>query len=270
MVTFVTSTGVKWGPMRVRKYTAGIVAAIVLTVTVVTSGASPAQAVTKDPVVIVAGTFAGQAVASVFYAPMAARLRADGYRVYIFGLPQSGLGDARNAAAALSTFVDGVRSSTGSAQVDLIGHSQGGMISRYYIKYLGGATKVDSYIGLGAVDYGTSVANLANLLGVGNCLGIIGCQQMAIGSSFLNDLNAGDDTIGNVVYTNIVTSMDEVIIPYTNGYLHNDGNNTNVDVRSSCWARLVGHITLATDGAVYSGIQDALAHRAISFNCWAI
>ena len=29
----------------------------------------------------------------------------------------------------------------------------------------------------------------------GKVLGIIGCQQMSIGSSFLNDLNAGDDTI---------------------------------------------------------------------------
>ena len=93
---------------------------------------------------------------------------------------------------------------------------------------------------------------------------------MTIGSSFLNDLNAGDDTIGNVSYTNFVTSWDEVIIPYTNGYLNNDGNNTNVKIQSQCWARIVGHITIAIDGAVYSGIQDALAHRSISLNCWAI
>ena len=184
---------------------------------------------------------------------------------------QSGLGDARDAAAALNSYADSVRSQTGASKVDLVANSQGGMISRYYIKYLGGANEVDSLVNLGAVNYGTSVANLAKLLGVGNCLGIIGCQQMSIGSSFLNNLNSGPDQIGNVKYTNIVTALDEVIIPYTNGYLNNDtANNTNVRIQSPCWARLVGHVTLATDGTVYSGIQDALAHRAITLNCWAL
>ncbi len=233
--------------------------------------ATPAGAVTaKDPVVIVAGTFAGQGIASVYYAPLAARLRADGYRAYIFGLPDSGLGDARDAAAALNTFVDGVRAQTGSAKVDLIGHSQGGMISRYYIKYLGGANEVDSLINLAAVNYGTAVANLAKLLGLGNCIGVISCQQMSIGSSFLADLNAGDDTIGNVSYTNFGTVFDTVIVPYTNSFLANDGNNKNVTVQSPCFARYVDHITIALDGTVYSGIQDALAHRSISLNCFAL
>ncbi len=256
--------------MKFRKLAVTITTALVLSVTGMTSMATPAQAVTNDPVIIVAGTFAGEAVASIFYAPLKARLQADGKRVYIFGLPQSGLGDARNAAAALNTFADSVRSQTGAAKVDLIGHSQGGMIARYYIKNLGGQYEVDSLVNLGAVHYGTAAANLANLLGIGNCLGIIGCQQMTIGSSFLNSLNYGDDTIGNVYYTNIVTSMDAVIIPYTNGYLNNDGNNVNTNVRSKCWGRVVGHITLATDGAVYSGIRQALNKQTIDYNCWAL
>jgi triacylglycerol lipase len=256
--------------MKVRKLLVGVATALFVSIAGVAVSSSPAQAATKDPVIIVAGTFAGQGLASVYYAPLKARLQADGYQAYIFGLPQSGLGDARNASAQLNSFADSVRASTGAAKVDLIGHSQGAMVSRYYVKNLGGASEVDSVISLGGVHYGTAVANLANLLGIGNCLGIIGCQQMTIGSSFLNDLNAGDDTIGNVVYTNIVTSMDEIIIPYTNGYLNNDGNNTNTNVRGQCWARLIGHVSIALDGAVYSGIQDALAKRPISYNCWAI
>ena len=67
--------------------------------------------------------------------------RADGYQAFIFGLPDSGLGDIADAAHALNTFADGCTAQTGSAKVDLIGHSQGGMVSRYYIKYLGGATR---------------------------------------------------------------------------------------------------------------------------------
>ena len=233
--------------------------------------ASSAGAATpKDPVIIVAGTFAGEGLASVYYAPLAARLRADGYQAFIFGLPDSGLGDSRDAAAQLNTFVDNVRAQTGAARVDLIGHSQGGMVSRYFIKYLGGANKVDSLVNLAAVNYGTGVANLAKLLGLGNCIGIVSCQQMSIGSQFLTDLNAGDDTIGNVSYTNFGTVYDTIIVPYTNSFLANDGNNTNVTIQSQCFLRYVDHITIPLDGTVYSGIQDALAHRSISLNCFAV
>lgn len=93
---------------------------------------------------------------------------------------------------------------------------------------------------------------------------------MSIGSAFLADLNAGDDTIGNVSYTNFATVYDTVIVPYTNSFLANDGNNTNVTVQSHCWLRYVDHVSIPLDGTVYSGIQDALAHRSISLNCFAL
>ena len=255
--------------MKIRKFGAALAGALVLSVTTAVAP-TPAHAYTGDPVIIVGGTFAGQGLASVYYAPLKARLQADGYRAYIWGLPNGGLTDARDSAKALNVYVDAVRASTGAARVDLVAHSQGAMVSRYYIKYLGGVNEVDSLTSLGGVMYGTSLANLATLLGIGNCLGFVGCQQMSIGSSFLNDLNAGDDTIGNVRYTNIVTSMDEIIVPYTNGYLNNDGNNYNSNVRGPCWGRIIGHVSIALDGAVYSGIQDALAKRTIDYNCWAV
>ena len=76
--------------------------------------ASPAGAAApRDPVIIVAGTFAGQGAADVYYAPLAARLRADGYQAYIFGLPGSGLGDIADTSAALNAFSDQVRAQTG-------------------------------------------------------------------------------------------------------------------------------------------------------------
>lgn len=255
--------------MKLRTLGASLTTALALSITAAVVP-TPARATVKDPVIIVAGTFANQGLASVYYAPLAARLRADGYQAFIFGLPNGGLTDARDSAAALNRFSDSVRAQTGAARVDLVAHSQGAMVSRYYIKYLGGVDEVDSLVSLAGVMYGTSLANLAKLLGFGNCIGLVGCQQMAIGSSFLNDLNAGDDTIGNVSYTNIATDGDEIILPYTNAYLHNDGNNVNTNVRATCWGRIIDHISIALDGAVYSGIQDALAKRAISYNCWAL
>lgn len=255
--------------MRIRGILAAVVALFV-SVAAVPWSAGPAAAAPRDPVIIVAGTFAGQPVASVFYAPLAARLRADGYQPYIFGLPTSGTQDIAVTAQALNAFADQVRAQTGAARVDLIGHSQGGLVSRHYVKYLGGAAEVDSLISLGAPHYGTAVANVARLFGFGSCLGIVACQQMAIGSSYLANLNAGDDTIGAVRYTNIVSANDEVVVPYTTGWLANDGNNANVRIQSPCFLRVVGHVGLATDGTVYSGIQDALAGARITLNCFAL
>jgi triacylglycerol esterase/lipase EstA (alpha/beta hydrolase family) len=236
----------------------------------VTLGSPAGAATSRDPVIIVAGTFASEGPASVYYAPLAARLRADGYQAYIFGLPGGGLGDIADTSQALNVFADQVRAQTGASRVDMIGHSQGGLVGRYYIKFLGGASEVDSMISLGAPHYGTSLANLATLLGLGSCLGVVACQQMAIGSSFLANLNAGDDTIGNVDYTNIASANDEIVTPFTTAFLNNDGNNHNVLVQSPCFLRVVGHIGLPLDGTVYSGVQDAVAHRTISLNCFAL
>jgi triacylglycerol esterase/lipase EstA (alpha/beta hydrolase family) len=256
--------------MRVR----GVLAALAALLTIVVGvpfGAGAVEAVpARDPVIIVAGTFAGQPAASIFYAPMAARLRADGYQPYIFGLPTAGTQDIALTAQALNRYADQVRAQTGATRVDLIGHSQGGLVARHYVKHLGGSSEVDALISLGAPHYGTAVANVAKLFGLGNCIGITSCVQMSIGSTYLANLNAGDDTIGAVRYTNIVSANDEVVIPYRTGWLADDGNNVNVRVQSPCFLRIVGHVGLALDGTVYSGIQDALANRAIGLNCFAV
>jgi hypothetical protein len=59
-------------------------------------------------------------------------------------------------------------------------------------------------------------ANIVSAFTLGTCAGITACEQLTIGSSFLADLNAGDDSVGNVAYTNIATVMDELVQPYTN------------------------------------------------------
>lgn len=228
---------------------------------------SSQAATPKQPVIIVAGTtspaFANE--------PLASRMRNDGYSVWIYVLPNLGLTDVHDSSAGLASLVDSVRTSTGAPKVSLVGHSQGGLVARDYVKTRGGSTKVDKIISLGAPHYGTAIANIAAFLGFGNCIGIVACQQMAIGSSYLSGLNAGDDSIGDVKYTNIASKLDEVVNPYTTSFLNSsDGNITNVAVQSKCWARVVGHVGLILDGTVYSGVRQALAGQSISLNCWAI
>ncbi|MDG4796626.1 alpha/beta fold hydrolase [Micromonospora sp. WMMD1082] len=217
-----------------------------------------------NPVIVVGGLSGFAAV----YGPLAARLRADGYRVWVYELPNLGLGDIAASASGLRGFVGQVRSAAGGAKVDLVAHSEGGLVSRYYIKNLGGGDAVGRYISLGTPQYGTYVANIVAFLGLGSCAGVVACQQMTIGSSFLTALNAGDDTPGPVRWTTVRTWQDELVRPVDNATLA-DGA-TNVLIQSSCPLRVVGHLGLVLDGTTYTVIRQALRDAAIRPDCLAL
>ncbi|MGC5031892.1 esterase/lipase family protein [Micromonospora sp. DT229] len=217
-----------------------------------------------NPVIVVGGL---SGIAAV-YQPLAARLRADGYRVWVYELPNLGLGDIVASAGSLRAFVGKVRASTGAAKVDLVAHSEGGLVSRYYIKNLGGGATIGRYVSLGTPQYGTYVANLLAFLGLGSCAGIVACQQMTIGSSFLAALNAGDDTPGSVRWTTVRTWQDELVRPVDNATLA-DGA-TNVLIQAKCPLRVVGHLALVVDGTTYSIIRQALRDHPINPSCLAL
>ncbi|MFC0504572.1 lipase family alpha/beta hydrolase [Micromonospora costi] len=215
--------------------------------------------------VIVVGGLSGIAAA---YEPLAARLRADGHRVFVYQLPGLGLGDITASARAFAGYVDQVRAVTGAATVDLVGHSEGGLVSRYYLKRLGGTAAVGRYVSLGSPQYGTYVANILAFLGLGSCAGVVACQQMSIGSAFLADLNAGDDTPGPVRYTAVRTLQDELVRPVDNATLR-DGA-TNVLIQAYCPLRVVGHLGLVLDGTTYTVVRDALAGAPVNPSCFAL
>jgi triacylglycerol esterase/lipase EstA (alpha/beta hydrolase family) len=226
--------------------------------------AAPAGGATANPVLLVAGTLSPEFALD----PLAARLRADGFRVYTMALPGAGLGDIAESSQAVAQKVDAIRAATGAAKVDLVGHSQGGLENRYYLKFLGGAANVGTYVSLGTPQYGTVTANIATFFGFGDCLAIVACEQMSIGSSFLANLNAGDDTPGATRYVSIYTLNDELVQPYTNSRIF-DGA-TNVLVQSYCWWRTVGHVGLILDGAVYGLVRSSLRGGSIGTNCFAL
>lgn len=233
-------------------------------VTGAAAGASQARpAAGPDPVIIVNGT-AGPAF---YYEPLRARLQAAGHPTWIFELTALGTGDIRGTSRDLARFVAAVRARTGAAKVDLVGHSQGGLVARQYVKYDGGAQTVDSLIMFGTPNHGTLLANLAWLFTGGTCLGVVACEQMTVGSSFVETLNAGDDTIGSVAYTSFYTVYDEIVFPYHTSALA-DGA-TNVKIQTQCPLRYLEHVAGIHDGTVFSGFMDALAHRAITLDCFA-
>src|SRR5438132_903822 len=61
---------------------------------------------------------------------------------------------------------------TGAAKADLVGHSQGGMMPRYYLKFLGGAAHVDKLVALAPSNHGTTLDGLTALVtALGQVLG---------------------------------------------------------------------------------------------------
>lgn len=253
--------------MSVRRLLAAF--AFLVTSVVFATGSSPAHAASKDPVIVVPGFTTGPIV-SVGYYPLVERLRSQGYDVTLLVYPDYGLGDINANAQRLANTVNSVRSRTGAAKVDLVAHSMGGLVSRSYIKNLGGSGRVDSLVMMGTPNYGTNLAAVARFFFGGSCIGITACQQMSPGSSFLNSLNAGDDTIGSVRYTSIATKVDEIVFPYRTSFLANDGNITNVAVQDQCFLRFPGHLGLILDGTTFDGVNDALKGQPVRMNCFAL
>lgn len=224
-----------------------------------------------NPVILVHGTIDNM---TRDWDSMAPLLRNEGYCVFAFnyghipgvhvGLPGSthttGAAPIPQAARELSSFVDTVRKRTQAEQVDLVGHSQGGMMPRYYLKFLDGAAKVDKLIGLSPSNHGTTVDGLAQLPGVEYLLttglGPAVRDQIA-GSPVLRDLNAGGDTVPGVDYTVIQTDLDEIVTPYTSAFLHGP-NVTNVLLQDQCRTDATEHIGITFDPIALRDVLNSL------------
>jgi triacylglycerol lipase len=111
--------------------------------------------------------------------------------------------------------VQEIRATTGAAKVDIVAHSMGAYGSRYFLKNLGGAAVVDTFVSVSGPNHGTSTATIASCVFPFNgfAIPIVSCQQMVPGSAFLTDLNSGDETPGDVKYVTLRTPGDDLVVP---------------------------------------------------------
>lgn len=220
------------------------------------------------PVVLVHGTL-GNSVDN--WLALAPYLTVRGYCVFsvdygqLPGVPLfHGLGPIDASAGQLSVFVDKVLAATGAAEVDLVGHSQGGMMPRYYLKFLGGAAKVGALVGLAPDNHGATLGGLTNLLpyfpGAEDLITAAtpGLADQMPGSAFLAKLNAGGDTVPGVRYTVIATQYDEVATPWRSQYLSGSGVR-NVLLQDLCPLDLSEHVAIALfDRIAFHEVANAL------------
>ncbi|MFD9656577.1 esterase/lipase family protein [Streptomyces mirabilis] len=216
------------------------------------------------PVVLVHGTFANSIDNWLAFAPY---LEDRGYCVFSLdygqlpGVPLfNALGPIDKSAEQLQAFVDKVLAATGAAKADLVGHSQGGLMPRYYLKFLGGAAKVNTFVGIAPDNHGTTLDGLTNLLpyfpGAEDLLSAAtpALADQIVGSAFLTKLNAGGDTVPGVHYTVIATKYDEVVTPYRSQFLTGSDVH-NVLLQDLCPVDLSEHAAI--------GLLDRIAfHEA--------
>ncbi len=234
-----------------------------------------------NPVVLVHGTFANRYENWLVLSPL---LKGLGYCVFALDygmvpgitssgsgllLPIGGLGPVPESAAQLGRFVDLVRGATGAAKVDVVGHSQGGMLPNYYLKFLGGAGKVDKLVGLAPSNHGTTLDGITNLAPyfprVAELIytACAACRDQAVGSDFNRKMASKPDTVPGVRYTVISTIYDEVVTPYRTQFLDGSGGagQARVDnqvLQAHCPLSLAEHVAVAFTPTALHLVTNAL------------
>jgi len=152
--------------------------------------------------------------------------------------------DIRTAAELLGRHIEEICERTGSHQVDIVGHSLGGLIARYYVQRLGGDIRVRTLVTLGTPHSGTRVAPLANAHPI--------VRQMRPGSELLEELTRPAPGC-RTQFVSFWSDLDHLMVPLETACIdHPDLMAQNVRVSG------VGHLALPVHPAVATGICQAL------------
>ena len=202
--------------------------AVVFAAVAAIGAVAPVAATTNDPILLVHGWRGNPAT----WADMQSRFAGQGRTAYAIDLLSE---DNVKNAAQIRDYIK----AKGWAKVDIVAQSMGGLSARHYLKFLG-PTVVDSYVSLGTPQYGIYSACLLFQSAGG---------QMCPTSSFLRNLNSGDDTPGSVGWTTIYSTNDGVV-PTSASRL--DGGACHVQVSG------VGHNDMDNNQAIFDHVLAAV------------
>jgi len=223
-------------------------------------------------------------------------LANEGYCVYALnygGDPQSifgGVQDIRlSAIDQFGPFVERVLASTGARQVDVVGHSEGSVMPRYWMRFGNsvhpdGTAKVNTLVGVAPASNGAGLAGYAEAMqrtepfaGLIRELGTNGCgacPQLMRGSDFFRVLNTAEPQPGErfsgpaqpgVRYLMLATSWDNFVVPYRDGFIDHP-QFVNTRLQDVCPINHADHLAIIFDPTTLDLIADMLdpaAPRAV-------
>ena len=219
------------------------------------------------PVVLIHGTND----TSGAWSTAAQALRQDGYAVFApdYGHETlsvrgraggGGTGDIDDSARELAAYARRVVAATGATAVDLVGHSQGGLLAHLIARE--GDRPVDRLVTLGSTLRGT--APLGGLDGLAHTRAVAAgldaflgpsARQQVRGSAVLTRLAAGNDTRPGVTYVSIASRHDRTVRPAAAQHLAEGPGVRNVWLDDL--AR-VSHARMPQHPAVIALLREAL------------
>jgi pimeloyl-ACP methyl ester carboxylesterase len=195
---------------------------------------------TNPPVLLLHGFADNRSV----FALLRRSLRRHGW-THVQGLNYSLLTcDIRTAAALLGSHIEQVCERTGHTQVDIVGHSLGGLIARYYVQRLGGDRRVRTLVTLGTPHSGTRAAPLLNPHPI--------VRQMRPNSELMDEFVKPAPGC-RTRFVAFWSDLDELMVPAETARLdHPDLITRNVHIAG------IGHLTMPVHASIAAGIRQAL------------
>ncbi len=200
---------------------------------------------------LVGGTFAERASLD----PAAAWLTQRGHTVSTMQLLGMIPGTAAipRSADAIAERVAAIRAANGGTKVAIIGHSQGALAVREYVRYHGGMDSTSVAVSLGGPNYGDLTAY--------GCIFFAACYDMTFDSPFLKKLNAGDPTPdGGPRWVHLYSTDAEWEKRELQGA-------ENVPLQSLCPGRKLDHVEEWHDQAMLQLIDAAAKGLPLTTTC---
>lgn len=156
-----------------------------------------------------------------------------------------GLAHVDETTAQVNAFIEKVKRKTGAKKVDLIGHSQGGLIIRNRITRYGGKdVRVATF--LSGTHHGTTLMGAATMVkyAMPHLFPIISepivgpaVYEQMVDSPFMTNLNKHRDTVSGVTYVVMVTPDDKQATPWQSGFITNPVKGAtvfNINIKQLC------------------------------------
>lgn len=207
-------------------------------------------------------------------------LTDDGYCVYslTYGAHSlvnwiGGLKAMRDTAKEIASFIKEVKDKTGANKVDLVGHSEGGVMALYVPMTQDGIAEiVDHNVALGPAVHGAQYFGVTNFFYIGGdftrnlvslalkTLGCPACDDMATDGAIYNDFKNAKKIVQDGNKASIIMSNSDTLVAPDVSRVDEAGVR-NIIVQDSCPDDKVGHVGLALDTGIWQIIRNELAEN---------
>ena len=160
----------------------------------------------------------------------------------VLGFEYWSLGRAATAAKRLADYIEEVRAATEADQVDVIGHSMGGVVARYYVSLLGGDGVVKHLVTIGTPHAGTDVSSI----GIGRP-----AKELILNSSLMQRLEAASRLVET--HLTVIWSRADALVSRAR-----NARVAGVDAADELIYDDLGHMTMLVDRRVADAIIERL------------